>query len=87
MTFNCVIVDDEYLARQYLRDYISKVPYLHLVGDYDSPLLLHKELKIDDIDILFLDIQINIIQTLEIINLQLQILSLEFVIISLEFTT
>lgn len=57
MILNCAIVDDEFLAREYIRDYISKIPYLNLIGDYDSPLLILDELKNNNIDILFLDIQ------------------------------
>jgi DNA-binding LytR/AlgR family response regulator len=57
MKLTCAIVDDEYLARQYLRDYIVKLPFLDLLGDYNSPLMIMDELKKNAIDVLFLDIQ------------------------------
>lgn len=73
MKLTCVIIDDEYLARQYLRDYIERLPFLDLVGDYNSPLLIMDELKRNAIDILFLDIQmpdITGIDFLKILNPQ-----------------
>jgi DNA-binding LytR/AlgR family response regulator len=73
MKLTCVIIDDEYLARQYIRDYIERLPFLELVGDYNSPLLIMDELKRNAIDILFLDIQmpdITGIDFLKILNPQ-----------------
>jgi len=73
MKLTCAIIDDEYLARQYIRDYIERLPFLDLVGDYNSPLLIMEELKSNTIDILFLDIQmpdINGIDFLKILNPQ-----------------
>jgi len=68
MMFKCAIIDDEYLARQYLKAYVSKVPFLELVGDYDSPLLVLKELKSNQIDLLFLDIQMPDISGLDFLK-------------------
>jgi DNA-binding LytR/AlgR family response regulator len=73
MKLTCAIIDDEYLARQYLRDYIERLPFLELAGDYNSPLLIMDELKKNAIDILFLDIQmpdITGIDFLKILNPQ-----------------
>jgi len=38
MKMRCAVIDDEFLARQYLRDYIGKIPGLELAGDFNSPL-------------------------------------------------
>ncbi len=38
MNLKCIIIDDEFLARKYLKDYVSKLPMLELVGDFNSPL-------------------------------------------------
>ena len=57
MKFNCAIVDDEYLARKCIKEYIQKLPFLNLVGDYDSPLQVINDIKDKKVDILFLDIQ------------------------------
>jgi DNA-binding LytR/AlgR family response regulator len=73
MKLTCAIIDDEYLARQYIRDYIERLPFLDLAGDYNSPLLIMDELKRNAIDILFLDIQmpdITGIDFLKILNPQ-----------------
>lgn len=68
MTVRCAIIDDEFLARQYLKDYVSRVPFLKLVGDYDSPLLAIEDLKNHNIELLFLDIQMPDISGLEFLK-------------------
>lgn len=68
MIFKCVIIDDEFLARQYLKDYVARVPFLQLTGDYDSPLLALEDLKNNNIDLLFLDIQMPDISGLEFLK-------------------
>ncbi len=73
MKLTCAIIDDEYLARQYIRDYIERLPFLELLGDYNSPLMIMDELKRNAVDILFLDIQmpdITGIDFLKILNPQ-----------------
>ena len=57
MTFNCIIVDDEPLARNLLSDYVRKVPELNLVQTVSSPLLVMDVLRNNEIDIMFLDVQ------------------------------
>lgn len=68
MKLNCVIVDDEFLARQYLKDYVERISFLDLVGDYDSPLMILEPLKQNAIDILFLDIQMPDISGIDFIK-------------------
>jgi len=68
MIFKCAIIDDEFLAREYLKDYVSRVPFLKLVGDYDSPLLAIEDLKNHNIELLFLDIQMPDISGLEFLK-------------------
>lgn len=55
--FNCLIVDDEPLARNLLAEYVSKVPYLRLVATSPNALAAMEVLRKDSIDLLFLDIQ------------------------------
>lgn len=56
MTINCIIVDDEPIARDILIGYIERVPYLSLVGScadaFEAMALLNK----NDIDLIILDI-------------------------------
>jgi DNA-binding LytR/AlgR family response regulator len=68
MKLTCAIVDDEFLARQYLRDYVQRLSFLELVGDYNSPLMIMEELKQNTIDILFLDIQMPDITGLDFLK-------------------
>jgi two-component system, LytTR family, response regulator len=54
---NCVIIDDEPLARKGLREYISDVDFLHLAGEYDNPLKATEMIGRGEAQLLFLDIQ------------------------------
>jgi len=54
---NCVIIDDEPLARKGLREYISDVDFLHLAGEYDNPLKATEMISRGGAQLLFLDIQ------------------------------
>lgn len=68
MKITCAIIDDEYLARQYMKDYVQKVPFLDLLGDYNSPLKVIDLLKAGKIDLLFLDIQMPDITGIEFLK-------------------
>ena len=68
MKLNCVIIDDEHLARQYLKDYVSKVPFLELKGDFNSPLKALDLLKSNQVDLMFLDIEMPDISGLDFLR-------------------
>jgi DNA-binding LytR/AlgR family response regulator len=57
MKIKCVVIDDEHLAREYIKNYISKVPELELLGEFNSPLKATELIKSGKVDLLFLDIQ------------------------------
>jgi DNA-binding LytR/AlgR family response regulator len=57
MKINCLIVDDEQLARNLLERYVSKIPNLKLAGSCKSPLEAIDYLQKEIIDLMFLDIQ------------------------------
>lgn len=57
MMINCIIIDDEPLARNLLEEYVEKVPYLNLIGSFSSGLKALDILKTQRVDLLFLDIQ------------------------------
>jgi two-component system, LytTR family, response regulator len=71
LNLKCVIVEDEPLARNLMLDYVSKVPYLTLVEACSNPLKALEVLRQNQIDLLFLDIQmpeitgINFLKTLQ----------------------
>jgi len=54
---NCVIVDDEPLAREGIASYVKEVDFLHLSATCENPVELIKILDQQHIDLIFLDIQ------------------------------
>ncbi len=68
MKLKCIIIDDEYLARQYLKDYTAKLPFLEFVGDFNSPLKAIDLIKSGKVDLMFLDIQMPDISGLDFLR-------------------
>lgn len=56
---NCLIIDDEPLARQQIESYISRVPYLLLAGSVRNPVIGKSVLDNEAIDLIFLDIKMQ----------------------------
>lgn len=54
---NCLIVDDEELARNLVENYISRLPHLNIVGKCTTPLEAMQVLQEKEVDLMFLDIQ------------------------------
>jgi DNA-binding LytR/AlgR family response regulator len=54
---NCIIIDDEPLALKLIESYVKKTEFLTLVGKFNSAIQAMKKMKIDDVDLIFLDIQ------------------------------
>lgn len=54
---NCLIVEDEPLARNLLTEYVKKVPYLNLVDACPNAMTAMEVMRQHEIDLLFLDIQ------------------------------
>ena len=65
MMLRCAIVDDEPLALSLLESYVSKTPFLQLAGKYSSAVQAMKELPGEEVDLLFLDIQMPELNGLE----------------------
>ena len=53
----CLVVDDEELARTLLKTYIEKIDFLELVAAVENPIEASSILKMEKIDVVFLDIQ------------------------------
>ncbi len=68
MKLKCLVVDDEHIARKILSDYIGKVPELELVASCNSALQALNHIKHDNIDILFLDIQMPYLTGLDFLK-------------------
>lgn len=54
---NCLIVEDEELARDLLEKFLEKLPYCNVVGKCENPLKAMEVLKETPVDLMFLDIQ------------------------------
>jgi two-component system LytT family response regulator len=71
LKLKCLIVDDEFLARQLLEGYVQKIPYLEIAGSCESAFEAIAVLQQHKIDLLFLDVNmpelngINFIKTLK----------------------
>jgi two-component system LytT family response regulator len=65
---NCIAVDDEPLALSLLADNISKIPYLKLKAACDDGFAANKALEDNDIELIFIDIQMPGITGLQFIN-------------------
>ncbi len=55
---NCIIIDDEPLSRKGLREYINDIDFLNLLGEYDNPINAASHIKDENVQLLFLDIQL-----------------------------
>ena len=65
----CIIVEDEPLAREVLRDYIAQVPHLDLVGEYEDAIYALEGLPGASIDVIFLDIHLPKLKGLDFLRL------------------
>lgn len=54
---NCVIIDDEPLAREGIASYVREIDFLQLVSTCENPVELTKVLDGNPVDLIFLDIQ------------------------------
>jgi DNA-binding LytR/AlgR family response regulator len=57
MKINCLVIDDEPLAREGLAGYVANLDFLHLVGQCESPLEAGTLLDTKEVDLIFLDVQ------------------------------
>jgi DNA-binding LytR/AlgR family response regulator len=64
----CLIVDDEPLALDILKKYISSIPGLELAGDFTKPMEAFAFLRANEIDLLFIDIQMPGLNGLELVR-------------------
>ena len=77
MPINCIIVEDEPLAQERIKDYVLKIPYLQLMQVFENSLDALVYIKTNAVDLVFLDIQlqgISGIQLLETANINAQII-------------
>lgn len=65
----CLIIDDELLAIDVIAEYIPRVPFLELSGTYSNPIDALMHLKKEEVDLIFLDIQMPQISGLQFMSL------------------
>ena len=68
MKIKCIITDDEPIARKGLRGYIEKVDFLTLTGECEDAVQLNTILKTQEIDLLFLDIEMPEMTGIELLS-------------------
>lgn len=68
MDINCIVIDDEQLARKGLCNFIKEVSFLTLVGVFSNPLEALTSIKEENIDLMFLDIQMPKMSGLELLK-------------------
>lgn len=66
---NCVIIDDEPLAREGLGNYVREIDFLRLVATCENPLELIRVMEQHSVDLIFLDIQMPKINGFEMLEL------------------
>lgn len=66
--YNCIIVEDEPLAAEVLRDYIGQVPFLNLVQICGDAMFAMEVLKNQKVDVIFLDIHLPRLKGLDFIR-------------------
>jgi DNA-binding LytR/AlgR family response regulator len=77
MRIDCIIIEDEPLAQERIRGYLQRLPFLRLLGVFDSGLEAMSFLQAGEPDLIFLDIHIGDfsgIQLLESMKLNCQVI-------------
>src|SRR5580765_8959396 len=68
MKLNCIIVDDEPVARKLLEEYIQDVDFLELKGKAENPLKANTLLDNNEINLMFLDINMPKLSGIEFLR-------------------
>jgi len=68
MKIKCLLVDDEPLAMEILESYVKQVPDLELVAKCDNALDAYEVLRNQEIDLIFLDIEMPQLSGIEFVN-------------------
>jgi two-component system, LytTR family, response regulator len=64
----CIIIEDEPLALEKTKDFINKVPFLHLSATFDNALTGLAYLNNNKVDLLFLDINMDELSGIELLE-------------------
>jgi|SRR6185312_9257223 len=61
MKLKCIIIDDEPIARKLIEEFIGDIDFLEIIGQAENPVKAIPLLNNDNIDIIFLDINMPVI--------------------------
>ncbi len=64
----CIIIEDEPLALEKTKDFVNKVPFLHLSATFDNALTGLAYLNNNKVDVLFLDINMDELTGIELLQ-------------------
>jgi DNA-binding LytR/AlgR family response regulator len=68
MVINSIVIDDEPLARKGIINYIKQISFINLRGEYASPIDALKIIDEENINLIFLDIQMPVLTGLEFLK-------------------
>lgn len=68
MEIKGIIIDDEPLARNVIREYAKKIPTLNIVGECEDAICAHQTLQTKKVDIIFLDINMPKLSGIEFLK-------------------
>jgi Response regulator of the LytR/AlgR family len=66
---NCLIIDDNQVARVLLKQILSKIEGIHILAEFDNGLSAKSYIESNPVDILFLDIEMPDISGLELLRM------------------
>lgn len=68
MKINCIIVEDEPIALERTKYFIEKLPLLNLVASFDNAIEALTYLKLNSVDLIFLDIEMEELTGIELLE-------------------
>ncbi|MFH6968805.1 LytR/AlgR family response regulator transcription factor [Flavobacterium sp. FlaQc-28] len=66
--YSCIIIEDEPLALERTKSFVTKIPFLDLRGTFDNALKGLSYLKTNKVDLLFLDINMDELSGIELLE-------------------
>ena len=66
--YSCIIIEDEPLALERTKEFVDKVPFLNLCATFDNALNGLTYLKSNEVDVLFLDINMDELSGIELLE-------------------
>ncbi|MEL7122621.1 MAG: response regulator, partial [Bacteroidota bacterium] len=66
--YYCIIIDDEEISRKLLENFVGRVPHLELFGKFRNPLEALSKLRVESVDLIFLDIQMPAMTGIEFLK-------------------